>query len=272
MASIIQMSDPHFGTEQPAVVEALVRLVAEEKPDLVILSGDITQRAQVHEFTAARRFVDRLGLPTFVIPGNHDIPLFNGALRAFAPYRRYQAAFPGPLEPRHASNDVLVIGLATTRRYRHKDGQVSRRQIESTSALLRQARPGQLRIVVMHHPVHVTRPADITNLLHGRAAAIRAWADAGADIIMGGHIHLPYVRSLAQDFDALPRQLWAVQAGTALSSRIRHEAPNSVNLLRHDRGSPGQARVERWDFLAGMQRFQPVTIDELLLGPVERTA
>ncbi|CAN5162163.1 metallophosphoesterase family protein [soil metagenome] len=269
MTSVIQISDPHFGTEQAPVVDALLRLVAEEKPDLVILSGDITQRARVHEFDAARRFVDRLGLPTLVIPGNHAIPLFNGALRAFAPYRRFQRVFPGPLEPHWSSDDLLVIGLATTRRYRHKDGQVSRRQIDSTSALLRQARPGQLRIVVMHHPVHVTRPADLTNLLHGRAGAIRAWADAGADIIMGGHIHLPYVRSLAQDFDGLPRRVWAVQAGTAVSSRIRHEAPNSVNLLRHDAGTAQQARVERWDYLAGMQRFQPVTIDELRLGPVE---
>jgi len=75
---LLQISDPHFGTEDPGAVEALVPLVHEKRPGLVVLSGDITQRARRGQFEAARRFLDRLPAAALVvIPGNHDIPLFN---------------------------------------------------------------------------------------------------------------------------------------------------------------------------------------------------
>src|SRR6476661_987702 len=100
MSLLMQISDTHFGTEQGDVVEALVRLVREQAPDLVMLSGDITQRARRRQFAAARAFVDRLApVPLVAIPGNHDIPLFNVALRLMAPYANYSRAFGAELEP-----------------------------------------------------------------------------------------------------------------------------------------------------------------------------
>jgi 3',5'-cyclic AMP phosphodiesterase CpdA len=254
---VLQISDTHFGTEQPAVVEALLQLVRHQPPDIVVVSGDITQRARRNQFRAAREFVTRLAAPkTLVLPGNHDIPLFNLIMRIFCPYANHQRAFGVELEPEFESADLLVLGVNTTRPSRHVDGEVSDTQILRVSQRLRQAKAGQLRMVVTHQPVHVTRPEDEINLLHGHREAVQAWARAGVDLILGGHIHLPYVRPLRERFPDLQRSVWAVQAGTAVSSRVRGSMPNSVNLIRYVKSArPRQCMVTRWDYEATDQRF-----------------
>lgn len=256
MSVLVQISDTHFGTEQPPVVEAVLQLVSQESPELVVMSGDLTQRARRHQFSAARKFRDRLQTPAvLVLPGNHDIPLFNILARALAPYAGYCKAFGSELEPWHESDSFLVIGVNTTRPHRRVDGEVSAHQIERVSRQLQAAPAHRIRIVVTHQPVHVIKEKDEKNLLHGHEAAVRAWSAAGADLIMGGHIHLPYIRPLSDRFTDLPRSVWAVQAGTAVSHRVRHSAPNSLNVIRSlDRASPACA-VERWDYDAQRSRF-----------------
>ncbi len=125
MSVLLQVSDPHFGTERTPVVEALVALAAQLRPDLVVLSGDITQRARAEQFSAARSAMDRLGAPLLALPGNHDIALFDLWSRLVRPYARYSAAFGHNLAPVFASHDLLVVGVNTTRARRHKDGEVS---------------------------------------------------------------------------------------------------------------------------------------------------
>lgn len=164
-----------------------MRLVHDESPELVILSGDITQRARRNQFRAAKAFTDRLGAPAILaIPGNHDIPLYNFVARLFNPYGNYRREFGDDLEPMFESDELLVIALNTTRRYRHIDGEVSKTQIERVASRLEIAAATQLRIVVTHQPVCVTLANDEDNLLHGRARAVRRWAAAGADLILGG--------------------------------------------------------------------------------------
>ncbi len=265
---VLQVSDPHFGTEQPAVVAALEALVRAQRPDVLVLSGDITQRARRGQFSAARDFVARLGIGTVLaIPGNHDIALLNPFSRWLWPYAGFRRAFGDELEPRLHSDALWVLTVKTTRRYRHVDGQVDAAQIERVAQQLRQAPASAWRVVVVHQPVAVTREKDGHNLLHGRDAAIRGWAAAGADVIMGGHIHLPFVLPLHERDPTLPRPLWAVQAGTALSHRVRAGAPNSVNLLRIDGVAEGAARpalaVERWDYLETAASFERVAVNVL---------
>ncbi len=248
MTVLLQVSDPHFGTEQPAVVDALAALARQQQPDLLVLSGDITQRARPAQFRAARAFTDRLGVPVLAVPGNHDIPLFDLWTRWRRPYARYCAAFGTDLEPVHRSPELLVVGVNTTHPRRHKDGEVSLRQIERVAGLMEAADGRQLRVVVVHQPIAVTHADDLPDRLHGHAAALQRWAEAGADLVLGGHIHLPYVLEL----DGLARPMWAVQAGTAVSSRVRPGVPNSVNLLHWGRAStPGRCRLEQWDFGPG---------------------
>ena len=256
----MQLSDMHFGTEQPAVVEALVALALQQRPDLLVLSGDITQRARPAEFQAARAFMNRLGAPMLAIPGNHDIPLFNVWARLQRPYAGHMAAFGSELEPVYASPDLLVVGVNTTRARRHKDGEVSAQQVERVAQLLQGATAAQLRLVVVHQPVAVTRAEDRPNLLHGHAQALKRWAAAGADLVMGGHIHLPYVLEI----QGLARAMWAVQAGTAVSSRVRPGAPNSVNLLRWNKGAlPRYCSIEQWDFSSAHQAFMCSTVTQV---------
>lgn len=269
MTLLIQISDPHFGTEQPAVVSALRRFVHAQSPQLTILSGDITQRARRSQFRAARAFVDSLGVPALLaIPGNHDIPLFNPVARLFRPYANYARAFGRELQPVFADDDLLVIAVNTTRHYRHTDGEIAAAQIDAVAARLAQATPRQLRIVVTHQPVCVIRSEDEPDLVRGHAAAIRRWAEVGADLILGGHIHLPYVCALASQYPDLERPLWAVQAGTAVSSRIRHEAGNSVNLIRYEANPERRCTVERWDYLPAQGVFECMETHTLICAGV----
>ena len=181
MVSLVQISDPHFGTEQPPVVEALVRMVRAQSPDLLVLSGDITQRAHRSQFRAARAFVERLGVPaTLAIPGNHDIKLLNVASRLFTPYANYCREFGDDLEPVFDAPQLLVVGVNTTRNYRHARGAVSGAQIERVADRLSRATEQQLRVVVTHQPVCVTLPRDEPDRLLGHARAVRRWAEAGA--------------------------------------------------------------------------------------------
>jgi 3',5'-cyclic AMP phosphodiesterase CpdA len=241
MTLLLQVSDPHFGTERPPVVEALVRLALALQPQVLLLSGDITQRATRAQFAAAQALVQRLQVPhCLAVPGNHDIPLHHLPLRLLWPYARYSAAFGAELEPSLETDDLLLLAVNTTRWWRHADGQLSATQTERVTRRLAQARPGQRRVVMVHQPLAVTRPEDEKNRLHGHAAALQAWGAAGVDLIVGGHIHLPFVLPLAAGG-------WAVQAGTAVSSRVRAGAGNSVNLIRIDATRRERAVVERWD-------------------------
>ncbi len=198
------------------------------------------------------------------IPGNHDISLFNVWERLIRPYARYATAFGTEIEPVHSSPEWLVVGVNTTRAWRHEKGEVSAAQIDRVAKLLRAASPNQLRVVVVHQPLAVTEARDRPNLLRGRSEALRVWALSGADLVMGGHIHLPFTLSL----HGWARRLWAVQAGTAVSSRTRPGVPNSVNILRWgempgEPFQPPQGRyasnrrclIEQWDYARGTQAF-----------------
>lgn len=260
MSVLLQVSDTHFGTERPAVVDALARLSLQLRPDLLVLSGDITQRARRSQFDAARAFVDRLDLPTVAVPGNHDIPLFAVWARALWPYAGHRRVFGQDLEPMHTLPDLLVVCVNTTRPARHKDGEVSAEQVERVARRLDAATDAQLRVVVVHQPVAVEDAVDRPNLLRGRGPALARWAEAGADIVMGGHIHLPFVLPLK----GFSRPMWAVQAGTAVSSRVRGDVPNSVNVLRCGDDAPdGVCVVEQWDHLATRGSFQCVAVTRL---------
>lgn len=274
MTTLLHISDTHFGTEQPPVIEALVALAAARRPDVLVFSGDVTQRARPAQFDAARRFCDRLRIPHLLaLPGNHDVPLYNLAARLWRPFGGYQRVFGLHLEPVLDLPGVLVIGVNTTRASRHKDGEVSAAQVDRVCRRLRGARADQLRVVVTHQPAAVVRPHDVPDRLHGGPRALAAWRDAGADLVLGGHIHLPYVVESSAALDAVHAAdpgcpLWCVQAGTAVSSRVRHGTCNSVNLIEWDaHASPRACRVQRFDF-APDAGFSPKADDALRLRSI----
>jgi len=287
MTRLLHISDTHFGTERPAVVAALERLCTRSQPTLVVLSGDVTQRAGAGQFEAAARFIERLDTPArLVLPGNHDIPLFDLPRRLMRPYANYQAALGYQLEPQYGDDDWLVLTVNTTRWYRHKNGEIDPAQIRSVAERLRQARPEQVRVVVTHHPLVVIDESDQVNQPRRHAQALAAWAEAGVDLVLGGHIHLPYVTPVEPPAESgqhgrlpadaadsglselpRPRRVWAVQAGTATSTRIREGIPNSVNLIdSHCRPFGRVCQVETWQFDEHSEQFLLVSQRTLALS------
>lgn len=230
MRTIAHISDLHFGREDVRVAEALMRELESVRPDLVIVSGDLTQRARRAQFAAAARYLRRLPAPFAVVPGNHDIPLYDVVRRFLSPLGRYRRFITPELAPRFDDAELCVLGLNTARPYRWKDGVIDPEQI----ALLRErfaAADGRLRVLVTHHPLsprpHDPEPA----LVRGGRDALSAAAEAGVDLTLAGHLHLGYLADV-RPVDG-PRGVMVVQAGTAISNRRPHE-PNSYNLLTVD--------------------------------------
>lgn len=252
MTCILHISDTHFGTEVSSVEAAFWQAIATIQPDVVVHSGDVTQRARDHEFAKADVFFAKFGaLRKLVVPGNHDIPLWNVSARFIRPYAGFERTF-AELEPSYEDPTTLIITLNTTRPWRHKNGTCSRRQVERVSERVRAAEVSQLRIVVAHHPVHIPSPREQHNQLRGNAEAATAWSRAGVDLILGGHIHWPYFVPLPDHWWPAISQCWVAQAGTAISRRTRRGLPNSFNVIRR------QARgytLERWDYAAEGARF-----------------
>lgn len=259
MTSILHISDTHFGTEQQPVVEALEAHAREHGADLLVLSGDITQRARRNQFAAAQAFIHRMddcGIrQKLIVPGNHDIPLHNLLTRFLCPYKNYRQFIGEQLEPVFENDELLAIGLNTTHPKRRKDGKVTEEQIHSVCERLSRCDPAKLRIVVAHQPFGSMAPSDLRNLQHGAREALLRWAESGLDLVMGGHIHLPYVLPLSGQYPDLSREIWIVQAGTTLSSRLRGRLPNSFNRLYISTRDGKQVRVERWDYQAQTRRF-----------------
>jgi 3',5'-cyclic AMP phosphodiesterase CpdA len=261
VSRLLHLSDTHFGTERAPVLAALERFAHDCGAHAIVVSGDITQRATIAQFAAARAFLQRLPQrPTLVLPGNHDIPLFALWQRLLSPYRRYRRGLGlRELSPSLGVGPLQLIGVKSTRRRRHIDGELSERQVAEVSARLRAAPASSLKVVITHQPLLVDRERDVHNVCHGAQPALKAWAEAGADLLLAGHIHWPFALPLPQRADA-----WAVNAGTAVSHRTRPGAPNSVNLIDYlDDAEGRRCRLRRFDCPVTGGGFE--CVDERLL-------
>lgn len=251
MTRIAHISDTHFGTEQPPVCAALREALLRESPDLVVLTGDITQRARASQFRAARAFVASLApLPVLVLPGNHDIPLFDLVTRFVAPYRNYRRHFGTELAPLWHNGQVAVLGFNSTHRLRHKNGVIAPDDVEMVASRLA-ALPQAFKIVALHHPLASATAEDIHNCARGKDAAIAAWSAAGADLFLSGHIHLAYCLATG----AAPHRVVAANAGTAVSRRRRGGMANSFNLVELGAGPSHGLQITRLDHDAGCGAF-----------------
>ena len=251
---IAHLSDPHFGTVIPAVRDALLGELQTHPPDLILLTGDITQRARREQFVEARGFLDALPrVPRLSLPGNHDLPLFDVLTRMVKPYDHYRWYISRDLQPEFVDDRVAVLCVDATSRLRHKDGRLTDPQIERTAARLAQLdRPFSL--VATHQPLAAVVDTDVRNVAHGAKQALDRWIAAGADLFLGGHIHLPYCMEVST---ADRRQTSVLlQAGTCLSRRIRNGIQNSYNLVTLQRnGTERRMGIERRDYDPASGRF-----------------
>ena len=255
MTVIAHLSDLHFGAEDPAVVASLAADVAAAKPDLVAVSGDLTQGARHREFAAAAAFLKALPAPVLAVPGNHDVTPYGLVERFTDPWGRWRRHVGPETEPVWTDAQVAVVGLNTARRgglyLNWARGRVSVGRLARLEAKLAALPPGRFRIVVAHHPFAPPAIAPAARLVGGAAAALAAFARHEVAMVLSGHLHLPDI-SPARHIPGGAR-LMLVQAATATSWRLRG-APNAWHRITVADGVPEVAsRV--WD--AGAWRDAP---------------
>ncbi len=244
MRVIVHLSDIHFGRLDPALVAPLTAVITKVAPSLVAVSGDLTQRARRSEFAAARRFLDALPFPRLVVPGNHDVPLFNGVARFATPLKRFKQAITPDLSPVYRDDEVIVVGVNTARSWTWGEGRISVEQVAEIVAHLAGAPRDLIRVVVTHHPFDLPEGVREERLLGRAAMAMGKLSAAGADLLLAGHLHISHIGHTAERYKIAGHSALVVQAGT-VSTRSRGEQP-SFNVLRIHRP---QIAVERlvWD-------------------------
>ena len=242
MGTIVHLSDIHFGRVDPRVVAPLIRTIETATPDLVAVSGDLTQRARRRQFLEARAFLDRLRFPLLVVPGNHDVPLFNLAVRLLDPYGGYRRYIQRDLEPAFENDQMIVVGLNSARAFPfHGGGRLNHLQVARAAARLKAASACPVKIVVTHHPFDLPDTHGDEHLIGRSDMAMRELAAVGADVFLAGHLHVSHS---AERYRIAGHSALIVQAGT-MSTRQRGEA-STINVLRV---APDQIDVERhsWD-------------------------
>jgi 3',5'-cyclic AMP phosphodiesterase CpdA len=260
MRTLVHLSDLHFGRIDPVVIDPLRRAIGEATPDLVVISGDFTQRARRSQFAEARAFLDSLSARTLVVPGNHDIPLYDFVERLAAPLTRYRKYISADLEPEYQDEEMIVIGVNTARSmvFPFGEGRINSRQVDRIIERLSMVPSPLLRIVVTHHPFDLPPGVHERRLVGRGAMAMEKLAAANADLFLSGHLHISHVSHVADRYTAGGHTGLIVQAGT-VSTRSRGEQP-SFNVLRLQRPEIELSR-HSWDDVAGGFTSSPVGRD-----------
>lgn len=249
MPRLVHLSDLHFGAHDDRIVAAVEREVAAAAPDLVILSGDFTQRARTEQFQEACRFLERLrdaGHELLAVPGNHDIPLYDVIRRFLSPLARYKKYVDETLCPWHRLDGVSVLGLNTARSLTVKDGRINSEQVEFVIQHFAQVPAGDLRVLVTHHPLFALPVSDegiLGRPLGRQELALDVVNQLGIDVLLAGHNHRASTHR-ARDLVTRAGGALVVQAGTATSIRLREEE-QSFNILEVDAGSVAVG-LKRW--------------------------
>lgn len=249
MRTLLHLSDLHFGRVDQQLVEPLLATVAQIQPDLVAVSGDLTQRARSHQFREARRFLDALPQPQIIVPGNHDVPLHNLFARFLQPLTKYKRHITQDLQPFYEDDEIVVVGVNTARSLTIKGGRINQEQVAEIRERLCAAGDERIKTVVTHHPFDLPEGHDIRELVGRAQMAIEGLADCGADLFLAGHLHITHTGHTAQRYKLKGHSSLVVQAGTALSTRARGET-NSFNVIRIDHSNITVQRLT-WDQTSG---------------------
>ena len=246
MRTVIHLSDLHFGRIHPPILAPLVAFIREINPDVVAISGDLTQRARTAEFVAAKEFLEAIPFPQVVVPGNHDVPLHNPFARFVRKLDRYQRYITPDLQPVFADDEIIVAGVNTARALTWKDGRINARQLKKLRDTLNAGPRDRTRIVVTHHPFDL--PAGASGRVVGRSRfAMKTLAECNVDLLLAGHFHIADTSQTAQRYQLPGYSAVIVSSGTSTSTRGRGQ-PNSLNVIRID--GPGltiERRVWRPD-------------------------
>ncbi len=241
---ILHLSDVHFGPpHRRQVSDGVHQLVRRQRPDLVVISGDLTQRARPEQFLEARAFVDRFEVPTLTVPGNHDVPMYRVWERVFAPFGAYRKHFATELEPTFEDDELTVVGVNTAFNWTIKDGHLMGGRLRRLEAVLDEPPPDAMagagtpvrtKIVVAHHPMVPPPRFDTQRVLMGAHAVVDLLADSGVELVLSGHLHQAWIGSTEAYYPSARRPVLLAHSGTSTSSRGRgcERRRNTCNWLR----------------------------------------
>ena len=234
MRTIVHISDIHFGQADHAVVERLVEKIDELRPHLVVVSGDLTQRARSAQFREARAFLGRLPQPQLVVPGNHDVPLYDVFNRFVNPLSKFKKFITDDLTPEYHDDEIAAIGINTTRSLTIKGGRVNEERVGEVQRKLSSLGKQKVKIIVTHHPFDLPDGFDEDDIVGRAKEMMPLLVESGADIFLAGHLHVSHITHSARRY-RLENGYSAliIQAGTAASTRERGEE-NSFNLLEFE--------------------------------------
>jgi 3',5'-cyclic AMP phosphodiesterase CpdA len=252
MRKVMHISDLHFGHVDPAVATALREIERRLGPHLIAVSGDLTQRARKREFVAAREFLDSLAAPKIVVPGNHDVPLYNVVARFLTPLERFRQYMGNEVEPAFVDDEIAVVGINTARSLTFKGGRINRDQVQRALEIFCEIPDRRIRILVTHHPFDLPGPDDGNERVGRAKMAMASLRECMPDLLLAGHVHLHGVGTTAESYDLGGRSAIVVQAGTATSTR-RRGTTNSFNLIRIDRSD---IAIERFDWSPSRKMFE----------------
>jgi 3',5'-cyclic AMP phosphodiesterase CpdA len=264
MVTILHASDVHFGKPYNASVGEAFQVAAQAVPaDLIVVSGDLTQRAKVKEFRAARAWLDRLPqVPLVITPGNHDVPLFRVLERVFAPYRNYRTYISDQLDSMTRIPGAIVVSLNSTAPLRAiVNGRIDRRQLAFAAQVFREADPSDTRIIVAHHHFAPAPDYEDDSVMPRAREVLDALTDMQVELILGGHLHRSHVGNSLDVYPGADREhgIVIVQSGTTTShrGRARERAKNSFNVVRI---AADHLEITQFMYFAELGRFAPFSM------------
>lgn len=219
--------------------EGVLELIDRLRPGFVVVSGDLTQRAQPVQFQQARAFVDRIPVPSLVVPGNHDVPLYRVWDRLFDTFVTYKKFFSPELEPVYRDVEMLVVGINTAFGWTIKNGRITLRRLLEVEQVLRSVPDCTFKVVVAHH--HLIPPPSFgtQRVLAHADEAIDVFSRAGVDLVLSGHLHQAYIGNSEQFYPKGRTPVVILHSGTTTSSRGRggERGRNSCNWIEADEKS-----------------------------------
>lgn len=230
MTRLVHLTDLHFGLHRSDLVGPLCDAIRHNRPSLVVVSGDLSQRALRAQFTAAMTFLRGLDLPFLVIPGNHDLPFYNPVARLFSPFGPYRAGVAENLSPALRADGLRLFGITTADPLQWRGGKIRARQIDRICHAMQDGPPGATNILVAHHPFEEP-PGFDRGETRGARAALDKLAQAGLHVLMTGHLHHWVVGLGITEHTSRP--ILQMQTGTALCARAQ-ERDHGMTVMDFD--------------------------------------